>query len=325
MAVICPSVPWSQRDGSRNATLHPKQTETCSSLAPRISRFADRHALCASCASVGFVSSVSGVSQIDPDVLAYYSEHFREDDRLRVRAHGVLERVRTQELIARFLPPPPANILDVGGGTGVHAEWLAGQGYHVRVVDPVPTHVAHAQLIPGVSAEVGDARSLNQADDSQDVVLLLGPLYHLLDREDRLTALREARRVARPNAPVLAAGISRYTALMDIGSDGRLTEDLEPFLLRIHETGEFRGDVIGFTTAYFHMPAELRQEMTDAGLSDSDVFGIEGPAGPTLRALGADCLEQRLDAAVRAARLVESDPHMLAASGHLLAVGLTPA
>jgi ubiquinone/menaquinone biosynthesis C-methylase UbiE len=261
------------------------------------------------------------MSLIDPDILTFYSERFNEDDRLRVRAHGVLERVRTQELIARFLPPAPACILDVGGATGVHAEWLAGQGYEVHLIDPVEAHVARAQSLPGVTAQVGDARSLALADASQDVVLLLGPLYHLLDRGDRLTSLREACRVARPNAPVLAAGISRYATLMDIGSDGRLTEQTEPFLRRLHETGEFRGDVVGFTTAYFHMPAELRQEMCDANLIDAEVFGIEGPASPTLRALGADCLPHRLDAAVRAARMVELDPQMLAASAHLLAVG----
>jgi ubiquinone/menaquinone biosynthesis C-methylase UbiE len=264
------------------------------------------------------------MSSIDPDVLAFYNERFREDDRLRVRAHGVLERVRTQELIARFLPPPPASILDVGGATGVHAEWLAAQGYDVHVVDPVEAHVAQAQRVPGVTAEVGDARSLTQADAGQDAVLLLGPLYHLLERGDRLTSLREARRVARPNAAVMAAGISRYATLMDIGSDGRLTEHTEPFLRRLHQTGEFRGDVVGFTTAYFHMPAELRDEMTEAELVDAEVFGIEGPAAPTLRALGSDCLEQRLDAAVRAARMVEDDPQMLAASAHLLAVGRKP-
>ena len=151
--------------------------------------------------------------------------------------------------------------------------------------------------------------------------LLLGPLYHLPEREDRLQALREARRVARPGAPVVAAGISRYATLMDIGSDGRLTEAVEPFLHRLHATGQFRGDVVGFATAYFHFPDELAQDLVDAGLRDVEVYGIERPAGPTLRALGMDCLDERLDAAVRAARIVERDPMMIAASGHLLAVG----
>ena len=264
------------------------------------------------------------MTSIDPEIRAFYTERFSEDDRLRDRAHGVLERVRTQELIARFLPPAPAVVLDVGGATGVHAGWLAEGGYDVHVVDVIEEHVAQAGRLPGVTAEVGDARALTQGDVSQDAVLLLGPLYHLLERRDRLGALREACRVARPGAPVLAAGISRYATLLDIGSDGRLTEDVEPFIRRLHATGEFLGDVIGFTTAYFHLAEELRGELTEAGLQGTEVYGIEGPAAPTLRALGMDCLEERLDAAVRAARIVERDPALLAASGHLLAVGRRP-
>jgi len=258
---------------------------------------------------------------MDPEVRGFYVDDFREDERLRLRAHGVLERVRRQELLARFLPPPPATVLDVGGGTGVQADWLAQRGYSVHVIDPVEEHVTAAGRLPAVSSAVGDARCLSQADKSQDAVLLLGPLYHLPEREGRLQALREARRVARPGAPLVAAGISRFATLMDIGSDGRLTEAVEPFLHRLHATGQFRGDVVGFTTAYFHLPDELAQDLVDAGLRDVEVYGIEGPAGPTLRALGMDCLDERLDAAVRAARLVERHPMMIAASGHLLAVG----
>jgi hypothetical protein len=47
---------------------------------------------------------------MDPEVRGFYVDDFREDERLRLRAHGVLERVRTQELLARFLPPPPATV-----------------------------------------------------------------------------------------------------------------------------------------------------------------------------------------------------------------------
>ena len=151
--------------------------------------------------------------------------------------------------------------------------------------------------------------------------MLLGPLYHLPEREDRLQALREARRVARPGAPVIAAGISRYATLIDLGSDGRLTAELEPFVTELQATGRFHGGVVGFTTAYLHRPEELAADLVDAGLGEVEVYGIEGPAGPTLRALGMDCLDERLDAAVRAARIVERDPALIAASGHLLAVG----
>ncbi len=63
---------------------------------------------------------------------------------------------------------------------------------------------------PRVDTAVADARHLDLPDASVDAVLLLGPLYHLYERADRLQALREARRIARPGAPVFAAAISRW-------------------------------------------------------------------------------------------------------------------
>jgi ubiquinone/menaquinone biosynthesis C-methylase UbiE len=257
---------------------------------------------------------------MDRAIRDYYSNR-DEGARLRNEPHGILERVRTQELMERFLPAPPARVLDVGGATGVHAEWLARRGYEVHVVDPVESHVEAAGAIPGVSAAVGDARVLTETDDSQDAVLLLGPLYHLVDSADRHRALAEARRVACPRAPVFAAGISRHACVMDLGADGRLTAEIEPFLENVDATGQFRGGVVGFTTAYLHRPEELAAELAEAGLHGVEVFGIEGPAGPTLRVLGTDRLDEHLDATVRAARLVEQDPALIAASGHLLAVG----
>lgn len=81
-------------------------------------------------------------------------------------------------------------MLDVGGGPGTHARWLAEDGYRVHLVDPVPRHIAEAEA-SGCSVELGDARALSARDDSYDVVLLLGPLYHLVDAADRRTALAE--------------------------------------------------------------------------------------------------------------------------------------
>ncbi len=85
---------------------------------------------------------------MDPEVRAFYVDGFGEAERLRLRAHAVLERVRTQELLARFLPPPAATVLDVGGSTGVHADWLARRGYSVHLIDPVEEHVTVAGRLP---------------------------------------------------------------------------------------------------------------------------------------------------------------------------------
>ena len=62
----------------------------------------------------------------DRDLVRFYTERYDEDARLCTSPHGRLEFERTRELLLGRLPPPPARILDVGGGTGVHAEWLFG-------------------------------------------------------------------------------------------------------------------------------------------------------------------------------------------------------
>src|SRR5882672_1484139 len=79
---------------------------------------------------------------VPEEIIAYYNLG-KEDDRLR-RGPGQLEFARTQELIQRHLPPPPATVLDVGGGSGVYAFWLADLGYDVDLIDAVPLHIEQA-------------------------------------------------------------------------------------------------------------------------------------------------------------------------------------
>ena len=219
------------------------------------------------------------------------SDHYAsgyEADRLNKQS-GQLERERTRELLSRFLSPAPAVILDVGGGPGGHACWLAKRGYEVHRVDITPLHVEmavaasrqHAEA-PLASASVGDACSLPWPAETADVVLLLGPLYHLTDRQDRLRALREARRVLKPAGLLFAVGVSRYASTMDglrMGflKDSRFAEIVERDL----KDGQHRnptGNPNYFTDTFFHHPDELRREVTDAGFEVSGLYGIEGPA-----------------------------------------------
>ena len=151
--------------------------------------------------------------------LEQYYTSAPEETRLQ-SGHYVLEKARTQELIERYLPAPPAVILDVGGAAGAYAFWLADRGYVVHLVDLTPRLVNEARRLnanrqPGLqSCEVGDARSLAFADASVDAILLLGPLYHLVEREERLKALREARRVLKPGGLLFGAAISRWASLL---------------------------------------------------------------------------------------------------------------
>ena len=259
--------------------------------------------------------------RLDPLILAFYQDRYREDERLTRSAHGRLEFVRTQELLRRFLPPAPARVLDVGGGTGAHARWLAADGYAVHLIDPVPEHVARARLLDGVSAADGDARALRAADDSVAATLLLGPLYHLVDVEDRLLALREATRVTQPGGLVVAAAISRYSPLLELGGAGQLDDVTTRECERLLATGRHHDDPRGFTSAHFHLPDELAWELRAVGLRDVVVLGVEGPSAPALDNVPLDQVDALLPAAMRCALVVEADPAMIAASPHLLAVG----
>jgi ubiquinone/menaquinone biosynthesis C-methylase UbiE len=246
-----------------------------------------------------------------------------------------LERARTQELILRHLPPAPGVVLDVGGGAGAYSFWLAEAGYEVHLVDPVPLHIEQADTVSRArargrlaSVRVGDARELPFPDASADAVLLLGPLYHLAEREDRLRALREALRVLRPGGLVFAAAISRFASLID-GLRGPLFDDaaFAGIVERDLRDGQHRndtGEARYFTTAFFHQPAELAEEVTAAGFALGDVLALEGPGAqmPDFARRWADpAARERLLAFLRR---VETEPSLLGVSPHLLAVARRP-
>jgi SAM-dependent methyltransferase len=259
--------------------------------------------------------------ELDPLIRGFYRDRYREDDRLVRSGHGQLEFVRTQELLRRYLPVPPATVLDVGGATGIHATWLAGDGYSVHLVDPVLEHVERAAAVGGFTASVGDARNLVEDTDSVDVTLLLGPLYHLVEAADRAQALAETARVTRSGGLVVAAGISRYAGLLEYGCNGSLSEKNLHLFTDFMTTGRHYDDPEGFTNAHFHHADELRTEFENAGLRDIAVLGVEGPAAPTLDNASPEDVPKLLPAAVLMARLLESDQRMISASFHFLAFG----
>lgn len=261
-------------------------------------------------------------------VRAYYAE-FDEAGRLwrEDEPAGPLERVRTQELLVPHLPPPPGRILDVGGAAGVYASWLADLGHEVHLVDPVEHHVAAAAEDTRVTATGGDARRLEFDDDAFDVVLLLGPLYHLTVREERLVALREARRVLRPGGVLAAAGVSRYAAMYDllIRHDVLHAPGFLDVVADAIPTGAFRGRDRGmFTDTHHHLPSELREEVAEVGFRDVTIHAVEGPGGfvTDFAARWAD--PERREVLLEAARLADTSDEVRAATSHLLAVARTP-
>ncbi|MHB8075941.1 class I SAM-dependent methyltransferase [Desulfosporosinus fructosivorans] len=267
---------------------------------------------------------------INEEVLEFYNSGV-EKGRLE-RGIGKIEYERTKEIILRYLPKEKATIYDIGGGIGVYSKWLGKLGHEVHLIELSPNAVEYAKendasinsLIHSI--EVGDARNINKPDESADIVLLMGPMYHLTNREDRLKALNEAKRVLKKGGLLVCAGITRYGsmlwALSVYGSKNKILDEVE-FVNMIK--GEIEGHHIRpekypyfIARSYFHLPKEFENEIRDAGFSVEKSFAVEGPTWivPTLDTVweSEDSKKTILDIA----RMVEEDENIMAMSPHFL-------
>jgi ubiquinone/menaquinone biosynthesis C-methylase UbiE len=265
-----------------------------------------------------------------PEAIAAHYGSGYEADRLQQGA-GQLDRERSRELLERFLPPPPATVLDIGGGPGGHACWLAARGYQVHLLDITPLHVELARQAssrqpetPLASTEVGDARALPWDAATSDAVVLFGPLYHLTDRADRLQALREAHRVLRPGGVLLAAAISRFASALDGLCRGFLKDpQFAEIVWRDLTDGQHRnptGRPEYFMDTFFHHPDELRGEVTEAGFAAVRVYGVEGPGWLVSEFDGWWESGEYRDRLLQLARALETELSLSGASAHLMAV-----
>lgn len=269
------------------------------------------------------------------EVLEFYNNG-AEIGRLE-RGIGRIEYERTKEIILRYLPKERAVIYDVGGGVGMYSRWLGELGHEVHLIELSPNAVEYAKNInssigyPIYSLEVGDARNINRPDSSADVVLLMGPMYHLTDKKDRLKVLNETKRVLKKGGLLLCAGITRYGsmiwALSVYGSKNSILDEME-FLdmirKEIKEGHHIRPDKYPYFIArsYFHLPKELKSEIVKAGFSVEKIFAVEGPTwiAPALDMIWEN--EDSKNTILDMAKMVEEDKNIMAMSPHFLTVSI---
>ncbi|HLG41464.1 MAG TPA: class I SAM-dependent methyltransferase [Chitinophagaceae bacterium] len=221
---------------------------------------------------------------MERDKIKQFYSNQMEKDRLELELFK-LEGIRTKEIISRHLTKEKMMIADIGGGAGFYAFWLQSLGHNVHLVDLSPRNIelvkerAEKSRIQLTKFEEGDATKLNFRDDQFDLVLLLGPLYHLTDKKERVKALSEAKRIVKPGGFVLAAVISRYASLFDgfrrdlVNDDqfvSLLMDDLKTGI-HLNETGNWEY----FTTAFFHTPDEIKNEIKESGLEFQTLVAAE--------------------------------------------------
>jgi ubiquinone/menaquinone biosynthesis C-methylase UbiE len=268
--------------------------------------------------------------QADP-VVAYYS-NYDEQSRL-AQGLGQVEFIRTQSILHRYLGPPPAVVLDVGGAAGRYACWLAKQGYQVHLVDPVPLHIEQAQAAsaaqpeaPIASCTLGDARRLEFSNESADAVLLLGPLYHLIEAQDRRRALAEAYRVLKPGGRLFAAGISRFASTIDGLVTGYFQDPaFQQIMYGDLESGQHRNPTKHpgyFTETFFHHPGELKAEVAGAGFDVAGLLAVEGISYLMLDFDANWAIEANRAFLLEIIGKIEREPSLIGASPHVMCAGI---
>ncbi len=254
------------------------------------------------------------------EIVEHYNK-FCEDKRLE-RRHGQVEYLTSMRYIRRCLDELESRrkekprILDVGAGTGKYAVALSEEGYDVTAVEYVRYHLGILkQKKSAVRAYQGDARDLKRfADESFDLTLLFGPLYHLFTPEDKQRALLEAKRVTRAGGYILAAYLTNEYGVLTYGfkqghileamKDGRLDES---FHCRLQKE-----DLYDYVRL-----EDINALASGAGLRRVKILSADGPADYMRREL-REMSEEVFDAFLEYHFSTCERPELLGAGAHIL-------
>ena len=254
------------------------------------------------------------------EIEQYYQSY---DEWNRLERHKV-EFDITKRYLDEFITGEELAIFDVGGGPGRYAIYLAGKGHRVTLLDLTKEHLAIAKEKAG-EAEVelagyihGNALALEGSAARYDTVLLMGPLYHLVDEADRQKAVAEAVRVLKPGGLLVASFISSFAPSMDTLLAPQTIESPEGLL---NYLAQGNNDILtGFTTAYFSSHEEARDLMAGSGLTELAFAGVENVLGlkeQEINALPETDYHKWLEIGYQ----LSKDPNVIGSSMHYLYIG----
>lgn len=224
-----------------------------------------------------------------------YYKNFDEKNRLKNDASGRLEFLMTMSVLEKHLPSPggtsngasAVNVLDIGGGAGAYAFPLAERGFKVTLADLSEELISQAKAQKAeenvrniVSCDVTNATNLSRYADNQfDVVLLLGPLYHLIEESERKLCVSEIRRVLKPHGKVFASFIPYLSG--SIGIVERYWFHPEQVgidnLTEVFKSGKFNNLANqGFQEGYYPKSAEIEHLFADNGFEKELLRSVRG-------------------------------------------------
>lgn len=285
------------------------------------------------------MKNIKKSKSVDNSALTYYEAGF-EHDRLRTGI-GLIEFERTKEILLERLPKAPAVIYDIGGAYGEYSWWLASLGYEVHLFDLFPKNIELSKELgkeyPNCelkSSEVCDALSVPREDKSADTVLLMGPLYHITDYNERISVIEESRRLLKDGGILFTAALTPYSVLLHnitvydpFGDEPNRTLEDPNFVKMVereikdgHHINPDNTIYSGIGSAYFHTSKALRAELCAGGFENSKVHGVMGGAwlAKDIDAIWEN--ETTRNALMNTVRLMDTCEEIIGLAGHLLAV-----
>lgn len=248
--------------------------------------------------------------------LEKYYNKFNEEHRLTTR-HGTVEYTTSMKYIHDYIPEGShIKILDIGAGTGRYSVALANEGHSVTAVELVPRNlsVLESKHSP-VNCWPGDARDLHfLSDETFDITLIFGPLYHLHTQQDMLKAISEARRVTKKGGVILAAYVmNEYSILTYCFKEGHIKEALEQKKL----TQDFH-TIADESELYTYLRIEDINELNRlSGLERIKLIAADGPSDYMRRELNA-MDEETFSHFIDYHLATCERPELLGASSHLV-------
>ena len=249
-----------------------------------------------------------------------------EETRLE-KGMGIFEFERIKELITEHISTPNATIIDVGGGTGKYAEWLTKNNHDVHLIDPVLKHIKLAKkrankLKKPFSVAIGEAKKLPFEDHFADLVILHGPLYHLQNEVDRITAIIEAKRVLKKGGIILGFAINATASTLVGLMNGMIHTNSFFDMCKQELTSGIHNAPKDFpfllADAFYHKPEGLKKEFLEQDLTLINLFAVEG-MGWLDHEYFTNMIDQKKSKTLKTLQiLTQNDEYLLPFSPHMM-------
>lgn len=251
----------------------------------------------------------------------WYDEEYDEWERLD---RHKIEFDITKRYLDEYIIGENLQILDIGGGPGRYAIYLAEKGHRVSLLDlskrniQVAKEKSREQGIPLEAYIHGNALELGEYEQRYDIILLMGPLYHLIEESDRKKVVENALKLLKSNGIIVASFISNYAPIQDYLKGLYSIESADELLVFL-EDGKSSGDQ-GFTTAYFTDYKEAKDLMSSFGLKELVFIGVENILGSKENEINA-LEESQYNKWLEICYQLGKDENLMGTSEHFLYIG----